>query len=101
MSRLVLKNQYQKTMKIELNNPYKAIKTLETEELPNFAILIGRNGAGKTQLLQALLEGRAVISCIARDEIEFYVMGSLVRPTPVWQIAPPTNSPAPLLILIC
>ena len=36
-------------MKIELRQPYKSIQTLETQELPDFAILIGRNGAGKTQ----------------------------------------------------
>ena len=41
-------------MRIELRQPYKSIATLETEDLPDFAILIGRNGAGKTQLLEAL-----------------------------------------------
>ena len=43
-------------MKIELKQPYKSISTLTTEELPDFAILIGRNGVGKTQLLGTLKE---------------------------------------------
>ena len=45
-------------MRIELRESYKSIETLTTEDLPDFAILIGRNGAGKTQLLDALKEGR-------------------------------------------
>ena len=67
-------------MKIELRQRYKSIKTLTTEELPNSAILIGRNGAGKTQLLEALKEGRAVIAGIGADEIEMYDMGSFRPP---------------------
>ena len=67
-------------MKIELRQRYKSIETLTTEELPNSAILIGRNGAGKTQLLEALKEGRAVIAGIGADEIEMYDMGSFRPP---------------------
>ena len=61
-------------MRIELNQPYKSISNLTTEELPDFAILIGRNGAGKTQLLDALKEGQATIPDIDVDEIEKYDM---------------------------
>ncbi len=57
-------------MKIELQYPYKSLATLTTEKLPDFALLIGRNGAGKTQLLNALKEGQAVILDIGVDEIE-------------------------------
>ena len=67
-------------MRIELTQPYKAIATLTTEELPDFAILIGRNGAGKTQLLDALKEGRAVIPDIGVNEIELYDMVSFRPP---------------------
>ena len=48
-------------MKIELKQPYKSITTLTATGLPDFTVLIGRNGAGKTQLLDALREGPAVI----------------------------------------
>ena len=67
-------------MNIKLNNPYKSIAALETEDLPDLAILIGRNGAGKTQLLGALKEGQAVIPGIGVDEIELYDMVSFHPP---------------------
>ena len=67
-------------MKIELRQPYKSIQTLETEELPDFAILIGRNGAGKSQILNALKEGQAVIPGMRVDEIELYDMVSFSPP---------------------
>ena len=56
-------------MRIELRQPYKSIESLKTEELPNFAVLIGRNGAGKTQLLAALKEGHAVMHSISVTDI--------------------------------
>ena len=67
-------------MKIKLNQPYKSIATLAPNELPDFAVLIGRNGAGKTQLLTALKEGRAHVPGIAVDDIELYDMASFSSP---------------------
>ena len=67
-------------MKIELKQPYKSISTLIIEDLPDFAILIGRNGVGKTQLLGALKEGQAVIPTIGVSEIELYDMDSFRPP---------------------
>ena len=67
-------------MRIEFKQQYKSILTLTTEELPNFAVLIGRNGAGKTQLLSALKEGLAVIPGIRVDDIELYDMVSFHTP---------------------
>ena len=61
-------------MRIELKQSYMSIEALTTEDLPAFAVLIGRNGAGKTQLLDALKEGKATIADIAVDEIEKYDM---------------------------
>ena len=61
-------------MQIELNHRYKSIETLTTEDLPDFAVLIGRNGAGKTQLLEALRGGAASIPGVGVDEIEMYDM---------------------------
>ena len=73
-------------MRIELSHPYKSISTLKTsEELPDFAILIGRNGAGKTQLLEALKEGHAAVPGIRVDDIELYDMVSF---------RPPNTTPA-------
>ena len=67
-------------MRIELNQEYKSIATLTTDELPDFAVLIGRNGAGKTQILEALKEGDATIPGIGVDEIELYDMDSFRPP---------------------
>ena len=67
-------------MKIELNHPFKSIANLTIEELPDFAVLIGRNGAGKTQLLDALKGGTARIPGIGLDEIEMYDMVTFCPP---------------------
>ena len=67
-------------MRIDLQSPYKSIATLTTGELPDFAVLIGRNGAGKTQLLEALNEGQAKVSGIRSEDIEFYDMNSFRVP---------------------
>ena len=65
---------------IKLLQPYLAIHELTCPELPDFAVLTGRNGAGKTQLLRALLQGPAVVPGIRQDEIELYDMLSF-QPT--------------------
>ena len=67
-------------MKIDLQKPYKSIVTLTTAELADFALLIGRNGAGKTQLLEALKEGHAEVSGIRVEDIELYDMNSFRAP---------------------
>ena len=67
-------------MRITLNHPYKSITTLTTEDLPDFAVLIGRNGAGKTQLLEAFKEGMAKIQDIGMNEIELHDIASFIPP---------------------
>lgn len=67
-------------MRIDFSGQYKSIGTLTTEELPAFTVLIGRNGAGKTQVLEALKEGSAVMPGIALDEIELFDMVSFRPP---------------------
>ena len=96
-------------MRIELRQPYKSIEALTTEDLPDFAVLIGRNGAGKTQLLDALKEGEAAIPGIALDQIEKYDMATFRPPNSgeanrhanqfaqmtadVYLLAPPSGQP--------
>ena len=48
-------------VKIELEKPYKSIRNLECGDLPDFVVLVGRNGTGKTQILEALDNGSAAI----------------------------------------
>ena len=76
-------------MRIDLRQPYQSITTLTTVDLPGFTLLIGRNGAGKTQLLEALRQRVARIPGIAAEEIELYDMVSFRSPN-----ANPTNRQA-------
>ena len=67
-------------MKIELNQPHLSIKKLATVDLPDFTVLIGRNGVGKTHLLEAIKSDRASITGIPISEIEKYDIQSF-QPT--------------------
>ena len=67
-------------MEIKLGQQYKSIATLSTEDLPDFAVLIGRNGVGKTQVLAALNGGVATIPGVGRDEIELHNLSSFHPP---------------------
>ena len=63
-------------LQIQLNRQFKSIATLVTADIPEFAVLIGRNGAGKTQLLGALKGGSAVIPDIGAGAIQMYDIDS-------------------------
>ena len=67
-------------MKIKLNQPHLSIKKLATVDFPDFTVLIGRNGVGKTHLLEAIKSGCASISGIPISEIEKYDIQSF-QPT--------------------
>ncbi len=41
-------------MKIKLIDKYKSLKNFESEELPDFTVITGKNGSGKTQLLELI-----------------------------------------------
>ena len=41
-------------MQLNLNAKHLSIKSLSAPPIPSFAVLIGRNGVGKTQLLDAI-----------------------------------------------
>ena len=45
------------THTLTFSSIYKSIVTLDTTEVPNFVVLTGRNGSGKTHLLEALDNG--------------------------------------------
>ncbi|MDC5511743.1 hypothetical protein NRA54_19260, partial [Acinetobacter baumannii] len=50
---------------------YKSLKPFEIE-LPNFVILTGINGVGKTQVLQALIQGQLAKITVADQIIQFH-----------------------------
>jgi AAA15 family ATPase/GTPase len=51
-------------MKLIFQRPYKSIKSLPIIELPDFVIITGVNGSGKTHLLQAISN-----SCVQIEDI--------------------------------
>jgi ABC-type cobalamin/Fe3+-siderophores transport system ATPase subunit len=54
-------------MRLTLHQVYKSIKTLPAIELPDFVVLTGVNGAGKTHLLEAIANGSIQIDDVAVD----------------------------------
>ena len=58
-------------MHFSLNQPFSCIKSLDAFELPDFAVLIGRNGVGKTRLLSGIQDGSIAVSGLPREDIEF------------------------------
>ena len=63
-------------MHFSLNQSFSCIKSLDAFELPDFAVLIGRNGVGKTRLLSGIQDGSIAVSGLPREDIEFYSFDS-------------------------
>ena len=61
-------------MQLDFKHRHLSIKSLTAVELPNFAVLIGRNGVGKTQLLDAVKNGHISVADMPTQEIEKYDM---------------------------
>ena len=59
-------------MRLILKQPYLSIQEMNGFDLPDFAVLIGRNGVGKTQLLDAITKGAVSVSGLSNSEIEKY-----------------------------
>lgn len=59
-------------MHLNLQYPVESIKEMDPFELPEFAVLIGRNGIGKTRLLSAISNGAVTVDGISPSDIEHY-----------------------------
>ncbi|MBD2626671.1 AAA family ATPase [Anabaena variabilis FACHB-164] len=57
-------------MKFSLVKPYKSITFLTETELPDFFVLTGVNGSGKTQLLKAIEKGNILVDNITINKQE-------------------------------
>ena len=79
--RQLRKNAPNSGEQMNLEKPFGAIKALDSCELPDFAVLIGRNGVGKTQLLNGIAERRITGLVRASENIEKYDIASF-RPDP-------------------
>ena len=73
-------------MRMELKQPYLSIKEMNGFDLPDFAVLIGRNGVGKTQLLDAIANGSVSFSDLPISEIEKYDIDTF-RPSDSGRVA--------------
>ena len=56
-------------MKLIFNKPYKSMRNLPVVELPDFVVLTGVNGAGKSHLLEALETGAISIEGIPQNQV--------------------------------
>ena len=63
-------------MKLKLRRPYLSIEQLNEFELPDFAVLIGRNGVGKTQILDAIAQKHISVIGSVDFNIEKYDFNS-------------------------
>jgi ABC-type branched-subunit amino acid transport system ATPase component len=66
-------------MKLTFIRPYKSIKTLSTIELPDFVVLTGINGSGKTHLLEAIANGDIQIDDIVSNKNIGRIVPSPIR----------------------
>ena len=67
-------------MRLVLKHPYLSIKNLKECELPEFSVIVGRNGVGKTQLIDAIKENHIAVSEIPNSAIEKYDLNTF-RPS--------------------
>ena len=59
-------------MKLEFVSLYKSIKRFDTVDLNDFSIFTGKNGSGKTQLLQAIKQGNVNFDSFKPEEIVYF-----------------------------
>lgn len=59
-------------MKLAFVSEHKSIKNFESVDIDDFSILTGKNGSGKTQLLQSLDSGHATIDSFTPDEVVYF-----------------------------
>ena len=58
-----------KLMKLSLVKPYLSITSLEANDLPEFVVLTGKNGSGKSHLLRAIKAGDIHIEGIDKEDV--------------------------------
>ncbi|SEL48117.1 AAA domain-containing protein, putative AbiEii toxin, Type IV TA system [Aquimarina amphilecti] len=59
-------------MRIKFKQPYISISKFDSIEVNDFSILTGKNGSGKTHLLNAIKHGNVEIEGIDKSEIVYY-----------------------------
>ena len=59
-------------MKLTFAKPYMSIQQFEKIELPDFTILTGRNGSGKTHLLKAIDLGHCQVEGMSKHQLKYF-----------------------------
>jgi energy-coupling factor transporter ATP-binding protein EcfA2 len=59
-------------LRLGFENNHISIRKFDTVELPNFVVLTGRNGSGKTHLLQAIKAGQCRLDDFQTHEIQYF-----------------------------
>ena len=59
-------------MKLSFKTKYSSIETFNPVDLPNFTVLTGLNGSGKTHLLESIQNGKSIIDDIQQNEITYF-----------------------------
>ena len=59
-------------MKLKFKTDYKSIRSLPAAELPEFTILSGPNGSGKTHFLEAIVGGSIEVEDVSKEQIQYY-----------------------------
>ena len=56
-------------IKLQFQSSYKSIGSLDEQELPDFTVITGLNGSGKSQLLESILQKNAGIRAFSADRV--------------------------------
>jgi len=67
-------------MNLTFQQEHKSIKRLPIAELPDFTVITGANGAGKTHFLQAIVSGAIQIVDVPVKKIKYYTWSDMVSP---------------------
>jgi len=67
-------------MLLKFKEIHKSIKNFSDIEIDNFSILTGKNGSGKTQLLEAIKNGNVQVVGIKLNEIQYFNSASFLIP---------------------
>lgn len=62
--------------KLSFSSIHKSITGLNEIELPNFVVLTGKNGSGKTHLLTAIIEGKVISSLVTDRSLDVRLFDS-------------------------
>lgn len=71
------------TIELRFDKSHKSIKSLPTIKLPNFCVLTGPNGSGKTHLLEAINNGHVIAffengTRIPQEQIRYLELGAVL-----------------------